>query len=98
MTELIVIRWLTLSVAVAVWAHSKGRSGWGYFLLGLLMSPLFSLAVVGSSTRNDQAIDERTRRVGRVKKCFLGAELVKIEALRCPHCHADLTPPASVTS
>lgn len=95
MTGFIVFWWLLLTVGIAVLAHRQGLSGWGYFFLGLIFSPLLSLAVVGTARRNDQVIEQRALRRGYVKKCFMCAELIKVEALRCPHCHADVSPSAA---
>lgn len=38
--------WLVLAMGVAALAHSRGRSGFGYFLLSIVLSPLIGLIVV----------------------------------------------------
>lgn len=41
-----VIVWVLLAAGVGALASSRGRSGWGFFLLALLLSPLLGLIVV----------------------------------------------------
>ena len=38
--------WLVLAIGVAALANSRGRSGSGYFLLSIVLSPLIGLIVV----------------------------------------------------
>lgn len=97
MPELFWFLWLTLVVAVAVWAHNKGLSGWGYFFLGLVATPLLSLAIVGTTDTNRKRLDELALRSGHYKRCFMCADLARITAIRCPHCSADLSNPPTLT-
>ncbi|NKI96644.1 SHOCT domain-containing protein [Rhizobacter sp. SG703] len=42
----VVIGWLVLSVGVGLLADSRGRSGFGFFLLSFVLSPLIGLIAV----------------------------------------------------
>lgn len=83
--------WVALSVVAGVVAHSRGRIGFGYFILSLVLSPLVGLILVAllpAVAVVPQAGD------GAHRKCPMCAELVKLEALRCRHCGGDLAPGA----
>lgn len=45
--------WILFSIVVGVAAHTRARSGFGWFLLGLVMSPLFAGLLVLALPRGD---------------------------------------------
>lgn len=63
--------WIILSVGVAVLADSRGRSGFGFFLLSFFISPLLGLIIV-LITKNliDEAVNEERRRLEQVNRDF----------------------------
>lgn len=70
--------WLVLSILVAVYANSKGKSGVLYFLLAVILSPLlgFLIALIsGDSTK---------------KKCSNCGQSIDISAKVCPFCKVDM--------
>lgn len=71
---LVGIIWLAGCFTAGIWADKKGRSGGGWFLFSLFLSPLIALAIVAS-------LDAKNK-----KKCPKCAEAVKIEAITCKHC------------
>jgi hypothetical protein len=88
-----VVFWLFCAVVSASIAVGRGRSGFGWFLLGLLFGP-FALAVAllptAEATRQEQA-----RREGLApgwQKCPFCAEVVRAEALVCRYCQRELRP------
>jgi len=86
--EFLVI-WLVCGVIAAIVATNKGRSGCGWFLVGVLLGPFgFILALVVS--RNESKAEKRSIQSGELKKCPHCAELVKREAVVCKHCGRDL--------
>lgn len=59
----IFLAWLTFSALVGWLAHSRGRSGFGFFLVAALLSPLVGLVVVlVTKNLNDERTTEQLRR------------------------------------
>jgi Na+/H+-dicarboxylate symporter len=86
----IFIIWLIFAVLVGAYASSKGRSGVGFFLIAVLLSPLIGFiiaAIVQPIRANTEA---KALETGDVRKCPNCAELVKAEARLCKHCHSEL--------
>lgn len=70
----ILIIWLLLCVGVGVIADSRGRSGFGYFLLSVVLSPLIGLIVVlvtedltKKAAQEQQAERDHARRIEEVR-------------------------------
>lgn len=87
--ELIIIAYLVLSVLAGALAARKGRSGFGFFLLALLLSPLIGLLAAAIA----RPADERAQALVRAgyhsktwRKCPSCAEIVRREARLCRHC------------
>lgn len=82
--------WIIFAIAVGVWASNRGRSGIGWFLLSLVISPLlgFVLVAVSRDLRSENIQANDAIRV----KCPACAELVLAEAVKCKHCGEPLTP------
>jgi hypothetical protein len=86
----LIIFWISFSVIVGIVASSRGRSGFGYFLLSIVLSPLLGLilAVAQPSLLKDQATPSPLTHT----KCPACAEFVLPEASVCKHCGHALTP------
>jgi hypothetical protein len=86
----ILIIWLVCGVVAAVVATNKGRSGCGWFILGVLLGPLgFILALVVSS--NQPGVEREALESGSMKKCPYCAELIRLEAVKCRFCGSALS-------
>lgn len=83
----IAIIWIVLSLVVGAYAFKKGRNGFVYFLMALLLSPFLGwyIVLVSDDLSNDDNLLS-----GVLKKCPVCAELVKSEALKCQHCGGAL--------
>jgi hypothetical protein len=84
--------WVMLSVVVGVAAHyRRGRFGFGWFLLSLLISPLIAglFLCIARDLKREQ---EQKAVLQNSRKCPRCAELVKREALACRFCGHDLEP------
>lgn len=79
--------WFVLAVVLGIVAAAAGRSGFGYFLLSLVLSPLIGFLVLvvmllaGKPAAASAPADDRPRMA-----CPQCAELVLPQAVKCPHC------------
>lgn len=81
--------WVGVAIACAIVAGNKGRSGFGWFILGMLFSLMALLIVlVLPSIKDETDIPTPDTHV----KCPDCAELVKREARVCKHCGCKLVP------
>lgn len=97
----IFLGWLFFSIVAGVIAGSKGRSGFGYFLLSIFLSPLIGLLLAIGMP----AITPETGAGGNSSqptpdthvKCPDCRELVLKDARKCKHCGCALIPEAEQT-
>ena len=81
--------WFMCGIGSAIVAVNKGRSGFGWFLLGFLFSPIgFILSLVVG--KNVAVLEANAILSGELRKCPYCAELVKVEAKICKHCGKEL--------
>ena len=88
----IFILWLALALIPAVIASKKGRSGFGYFLLAVLLSPLIGLIIALAVSPIEANVEAKQIESGERRKCPHCAELIKQEANVCRFCGRDVTP------
>lgn len=86
----IVFAWFIFAILVGAWASSKGRSGFGYFLVSVLLSPLIGAIMVAIAGENKPKIEAEAVKSGDMRKCPACAELIRKEAKKCKHCGTDL--------
>jgi hypothetical protein len=83
--------WLGIAIITGIAASSRGRSGFGWFILGCLFSIFALLAVlIMSSQKRDPSAPSPTTHV----RCPDCKELVLKEARVCKHCGCKLIPEA----
>ena len=88
----LVIAWLIFAAIVGVGASARGRSGFGWFFLSCLISPLLSLILLLLlPKRTAQALSE-TVTPATHRKCPQCAELILREARKCKHCGSAVQP------
>ena len=74
--------WFLFAIFVGVYASSYcERTGFGWFLLGLFISPLLAFIILLAIGKNKDAF----------KKCPQCAETIKSEAKICKFCHSEQT-------
>lgn len=85
--------WLMFSVVVGVIASSRGRTGFGWFLLSMIISPLLGILLVALLPRVTVPGDPDARPTPETHvRCPDCAEFVLKEARKCKHCGAQLVP------
>ncbi len=85
-----IIGWFVLSVFCGVYASSKGRSGFGFFFLAFLLSPIIGFIGALIAAPIQSKIEQQAINSGDLRKCPMCAELVKYEAKLCKHCGSKL--------
>jgi hypothetical protein len=90
-TLFFVFVWFVFAIVVGVAASSRNRSGAGWFLLSLLVSPLITtIWLFILPKRLGLTRREAIEQLRSLRKCPHCAETVKREATVCKHCHRDL--------
>lgn len=86
--------WVLFAAVVAIVASSRGRSGFGWFLLAVIISPLLAIILVAllPSMKTAAAGEHETPTPDTHVKCPDCAELVRKEARVCKHCGCRLVP------
>ena len=87
---LLILVWLPLCALVAWLASQKGRSGAGFFLLALFLSPLIGLlAVIAVPRREPGPVAVRG---SDLLLCHACRRPRRADSLRCPFCGAGAEP------
>jgi predicted nucleic acid-binding Zn ribbon protein len=85
--------WFVLAIAVGILGSNRGRSGFGWFLIAVITSPLLGLIfllVLKDLSKKEPATTGPSAASHR--KCPACAEWVLPEAQVCKHCGAALQP------
>jgi hypothetical protein len=81
---LLLIGWFLLSIAVAILASNRGRSGGAWFLVSILLSPLISVIFLLVSK-------DLSKEDGQRVACPKCAEKILITANICPYCKTEVS-------
>ena len=87
MELIIIVLYLVFAVAVAGFAHDRGRSYVAWLLLSLIVSPLLTALLVAISPNLKVKAVESSR-----SPCPHCAEQILRAAKICPHCRSPLDP------
>jgi len=89
---MVVVFWFLLAVAVGVLASNRGRSGVGWFLLSVVLSPLLGFIFVLVAKNLAAPVGVPQESGATHVRCSECAEWVLPEATTCKHCGAKLVP------
>jgi hypothetical protein len=95
MSFFIVVLWFVFAIVVGVAASSRNRSGFGWFVLSLFVSPILTtiwLMILPKLVTRRQLIEQHLS----VRQCPSCAEMVKREAKVCRFCQRDLPEPEPI--
>lgn len=87
--------WLFFALLVGIMAHNRGRTGFGWFILAALLSPLLMgllVLVLRDLSRAPGLAEPADTPQVRCPDC---RELVRADARKCKHCGAALVPRAT---
>lgn len=88
--------WIIACVIVGIVAGSNGRSGFGYFVLSLFISPVLGGLLVlglGKSAAATAGADAEGKPTPKTHvRCPDCRELVRMDARKCKHCGTALPP------
>ncbi|UAA39745.1 hypothetical protein KIH87_05130 [Paraneptunicella aestuarii] len=87
---MIFVFWLIFAILVGFYASSKGRSGIGFFIIAIVLSPLIGFIIALMISPVNAQMEMNAIESGEMKKCPSCAELVKVEAKLCKHCRSEL--------
>lgn len=84
-----VIIWIVLSIIAAIIARNKARSAIGFFLLAFFLSPIVGIVAALVAGPDRKKLEEKQIASGEYKRCPYCAEVIRKEAIICPHCRHD---------
>ena len=85
-----VATWLPCLALSALWLQrTGGRSGCGWFVLGILFGPFGLHSVRSLSPKIKAVLEQRLVQRGEMQYCPYCAELVRAEAIKCRHCREN---------
>ena len=84
--------WFVFAVATGIVASSKGRSGFGWFILGCLFSLIALILVAVLPSQKTSPRDPNAPSPDTHVRCPDCRELVYKDARKCKHCGTSLVP------
>jgi flagellar basal body-associated protein FliL len=81
--------WIGFAIVVGVAANTRGRSGGGWFLLTILISPLLAGLLLFALPRFDRS-RAKDATAAPMKKCPYCAQMIPLEALVCHLCRREV--------
>lgn len=92
-----VFGWFVLACIVGYWAHTKGRTAFGWTMLSLFLSPLIGGFIVAVLPKTGDAAAPRDEAGNPMTsathvRCPDCRELIRRDASKCKHCSTALVP------
>lgn len=97
-----VFLWLIFGIIASIVASSRGQSGCGFFLLGMLLGPLAFLLFISpapNQTKNantpngaESPNSANSTVVNEFRACPYCAEMIKPAAIKCRYCGSEIEP------
>lgn len=84
---LIFVSYIVFCFFVMIGASTRGHSGAGFLVISILFTPVLAAILVLLLRDDTDALNKRAIKEGKMKQCPSCAEVVKKEAVVCPHCH-----------
>lgn len=87
---MIIVGWIALSLLVWFLALGRGRSGFGWCLLALAISPLLAGILLLVLTPVSSRVEADKIASGELRRCPMCAELIQPEAVKCRYCGSSV--------
>jgi ribosomal protein L40E len=84
--EIGLLAWLLFGIVSAVVARNKGRSGCGWFVLGVLLGPIGLILAFGVRSRKEPPAVVAPEPAPSLKACPSCGELIPEDAEKCGFC------------
>lgn len=89
MLGMLLLFWLGCGFLAAIIGASKGRSGCGFFALGLFLGP-FGIIVAALFSATPEKIEADGLSSGDLSRCPACRETIQTGASICPHCRTPI--------
>jgi ribosomal protein L40E len=97
--EIGVLAWLLFGIASGIVAMKKGRSGCGWFFLGVLLGPIGLILAFASRSRKEPAEAAAPEpSAPPLKPCLSCGELIPQDAEKCRFCGVKVSGPRITAS
>lgn len=90
--------WAVFAILIGVWAGAWGRSGFAWFIIALILSPLIAaiiLLIAGKTGRGSASRDPNRPHPSTHVTCPDCGEYIRMEARVCRFCGCKLVPQTS---
>ena len=86
----IVVLWLFFSIVAGIIASNKGRSGFGFFLLSIFLSPVIGIVCAALASPDRDKVEAAKLSDPSYRQCPYCKEIIRRDAIRCRYCQATI--------